>query len=202
MSLLLRLTLPLLLLLTACAKGPGKPESQIRLAQDAVVLAIGDSITTGHRLPGDQAWPAIVARETGITVFNRARNGATSDEVLDALDAQLDEFKPALVIATVGGNDFLRRQSLVQTEANLREIAETVIASGARFLVLGLAEPQQANVHPLYAAALADIPGAFLDTTVLPYVYGKRSLRADPIHPNAEGHRVIAKRVSQWLGQD
>jgi|TARA_R110001599_G_scaffold137710_4_gene316511 acyl-CoA thioesterase I len=202
MSPLLRLTLPLVLLLVACAKGPGKPEGHILLPPDAVVLAIGDSITTGHRLPGDQAWPAIVARETGLSVFNRARNGATSDEVLAALEAQLDAFEPALVIATVGGNDFLRRQPLSHTEANLREMAQTVVGRGARFLVLGLAEPQRSEVHPLYAAALAGVPGAFVDRTVLPYVYGKRRLRADPIHPNAEGHQVIAERVIQWLERD
>ena len=198
----LHLIIPLVVLLSACSRGPGAPEGQIVLQQEAVVLAIGDSITTGHRLPADQAWPSIVARKTGLRVFNRARNGATSDEVLDTLDALLDEFEPALVIATVGGNDFLRRQSLSQTEANLREMAETITARGARFLVLGLAQPQRSNVHPLYIAALTDITDTYLDRTVLPYVYGKRSLRADPIHPNAEGHKVIAERVAQWLGRE
>lgn len=197
---LIRLLLPLIMLMTACSGSPAAPEGRITLDADAVILTIGDSITTGHPQAVDQAWPSIVARDTGREVVNRARNGATSADVLAGLEALLREHRPALVIATVGGNDFLRRQSLADTEVNIRDIATEVTASGAEFLLLGLAELQRSEVHRLYPAALDGLSGVHLDATILPHVYGKRSLRADPIHPNADGHRLIAERVMRWLG--
>lgn len=187
------------LLLAACSGDQGRPDTPIRLHPNAVVLAIGDSITTGHRLPREQAWPALVARETGMTVFNVARDGATSDAVLRSIDAQLREYQPSLVIATVGGNDFLRRQPLSQAEMNIHDLADRVTRTGAHFLLLGLHEQGRATVHPLYPAALEGLPGAHLDATILPRVYSKRSLRADPFHPNAKGHALIAERVIDWL---
>ena len=54
-------------------------------------------------------------------------------------------------------------------------------------------------MHPLYPAAVAGLSGVYLDDTVLPQVYGSRRLRADPFHPNAKGHALIAERVAAWL---
>lgn len=194
-----RWLLPLIMLLAACSGGPAAPDRRITVEADAVLLTIGDSITTGHPQPSDQAWPSILARETGLDVVNRARNGATSTDVLAGLDTLLREYQPTLVIATVGGNDFLRRQSLADAELNIRDIAREVTASGAQFLLLGLAEWQRSEVHPIYPRALEGLSGVHLDATILPHVYSKRSLRADPVHPNAEGHRLIAERVMQWI---
>ena len=55
MSPLLRLTLPLVLLLVACAKGPGKPEGHIPLPPDAVVLATDPRTTRELVAPLAQA---------------------------------------------------------------------------------------------------------------------------------------------------
>jgi acyl-CoA thioesterase I len=195
-------TLASCLLLVACGSDRDGPESQIPLHPQAVVLAIGDSITTGHRLPAEQAWPALVARDTGLEVVNRARNGATSDDVLQGIDGLLREVQPSLVIATVGGNDFLKRQSLADAEANIRELAQRVTDTGARFLLLGLHAQGRDTVHPLYPAAVEGLSGVYLDDTVLPQVYGSRRLRADPFHPNAKGHALIAERVTAWLAID
>lgn len=190
------------LLLAACGGDRDRPESRIPLHPEAVVLAIGDSITTGHRLPAEQAWPALVAQETGLNVINRARNGATSDDVLRTIDDLLRELQPSLVIATVGGNDFLKRQSLADAETNIRELAQRVTQTGARFLLLGLHQQGRDTVHPLYPAAVEGLIGVHLDDTILPQVYGSRRLRADPFHPNAKGHALIAKRVTAWITID
>lgn len=99
LSVLLSLCLVLSLLPTAA------------FAQEKSYVALGDSITTGDGLAGsEQAFPEIVAEETGYDLTNLAVSGATSQDLLETLsdDRASDAVEGAdLITITIGGNDLM-----------------------------------------------------------------------------------------------
>lgn len=99
LSVLLSLCLVLSLLPTAA------------FAQGKSYVALGDSITTGDGLAGsEQAFPEIVAEETGYDLTNLAVSGATSQDLLETLsdDRASDAVEGAdLITITIGGNDLM-----------------------------------------------------------------------------------------------
>lgn len=74
-------------------------------------VALGDSITTGYGLSDkDSGFAEIIAENAGYTLKNYAKNGATSNDVLNLLKSgEIDEdIKSAeLITLTCGGNDMI-----------------------------------------------------------------------------------------------
>ena len=119
-----RALLGALVLLAAGAGLPGcdrKPATQ-PVPAGATVLALGDSLTSGVGASADTAYPTLLAARTGWNVINAGVSGNTSAQALERLPALLQEHRPALVIVSIGGNDFLRRLPLETTRTNLRRI--------------------------------------------------------------------------------
>ena len=115
--------------LAAC--GRKAPRAQ-PIAPGATVLALGDSLTSGVGASPDAAYPAVLQRLTGWKVINGGVSGDTAAQALERLPALLQTHSPALVIVSIGGNDFLRRQSASVTRTHVRQICEQARASGAQ----------------------------------------------------------------------
>ena len=132
-----RALLGALALIIAGAGLPGctrKPATQA-VPAGATVLALGDSLTSGVGASADTAYPTLLAARTGWNVINAGVSGNTSAQALERLPDLLQAHRPALVIVSIGGNDFLRRLSPETTRTNLRGIGEQARASGAQVLV-------------------------------------------------------------------
>ena len=111
-----------------------------------------------------------------------------------------------MVVIELGGNDGLRGQDPGQVEANLRTIVAGIREAGARVLLLGMRLPPSLGAdyverfEGIYPRLAEDLELAFV-----PYfmdgVGGVPDLNLpDGLHPNPEGHRRIARRVSESLG--
>ena len=196
---------------TLAACGKRKAAVHPALAGGATVLALGDSITYGSGAAPEAAYPAQLAQLTGWNVVNAGVPGDTTAQALTRLPALLAEYQPALVIVSVGGNDFLRRLPEADTEAGLRRIVTLSRAAGAQVLLVGVPRPTLVAAvgaglsdHPLYARLATEL--------VLPLhvggwaqVLGDETLKSDQIHANALGYRrfadglVTALRAQGWL---
>jgi lysophospholipase L1-like esterase len=81
------------------------------LAANNSYVALGDSITAGYGLGGEQSFAEIVAKENGYTLNDTlATDGATSEELLDDVTApaNADTLKNTdLITITIGGNDLM-----------------------------------------------------------------------------------------------
>ena len=121
--------------LVGCGRKTPRAQS---LPPDATVLALGDSLTSGVGASADTAYPAVLARLTGWKVVNGGISGDTSGDALARLPGLLQKHKPALVIVSIGGNDFLRRQSATATRSNIRQICTDAQASGAQVLLVAV----------------------------------------------------------------
>lgn len=175
------------------------------LPQGSVVLALGDSITFGSGADAAAAYPARLAALTGWNVVNGGVPGDTAAQAQERLPALLAEHRPALVIVSLGGNDFLRRVAPAETESALRRVVALVRDAGAQVLLVAVPQPSLSAAigaglsdHPLYQR-LADELALPLHAGGWARVLGDERLKSDQIHANAEGYRMFAEGLAATL---
>jgi acyl-CoA thioesterase-1 len=183
--------------LASCGKR--KAATLQALPAGSVVLALGDSITYGSGAAPEAAYPAQLAQLTGWNVINGGVPGDTSAQAAERLPALLAEHKPALVIVSLGGNDFLRRSPESESLANLRRAVTLSRESGAHVLLVAVPRPTLAAAvgaglsdHPLYDKLAAEL-ALPLHAGGWAHVLGDEKLKSDQIHANAAGYRVFAE---------
>ena len=189
--------------LAACGRKPPRAQA---VPPGATVLALGDSLTSGVGATADTAYPAELARLTGWTVVNGGVSGDTSAQALARLPGLLQQHQPALVIVSIGGNDFLRRQSAATTRANILRICSEAKGSGAQVLLVAVPELSlmaaagRLSDHPMYEeiAEKLKIP---LHAKGWSSVLAQERLRSDPIHANAAGYAEFAQGLVGTLRQ-
>ena len=191
--------------LALCSCGRKKPAAGVALPAGSTVLALGDSITFGTGANSAAAYPAQLAALTGWNVINAGVPGDTAAQAVERLPALLAEQKPALVILSAGGNDFLRRLPAAETEAALRSAIGLARDGGAQVLLVAVPKPSIGAAlgtglsdHPLYAK-LADELKLALHANGWATVLGDEKLRADQIHANAAGYRAFAEGLAATL---
>jgi len=185
----------LAVLLAACERAPTLP----KLNPHDVIVAFGDSLTHGTGASSDTAYPAVLASLTGRTVINARVPGDTTDTGLQRLPAVLAEYRPRLVLLCLGGNDMLRKQPEAATENNLRLLVRTIRASGAEVVLIGVPEPKPFGGAPDFYARVARDMRLPLEDGVFDAVLKDNRLKADPIHANAEGYRMVAERLAEFI---
>jgi acyl-CoA thioesterase-1 len=173
------------------------------------VVFLGDSLTAGLGVDGDQAFPAVVARQLAaeglpVRMVNAGVSGDTTAGGVSRLDWILRQ-SPDVVVVGLGANDGLRGLDLAQTEANLRQILTRSRAAGADVLLLGMRMPPSHG--PEYAERFRELFPRLareLSVPLVPFllegVGGDPKLnQADGIHPVAEGQRRLAANVLPLL---
>ena len=87
--------------LTACSSQPKLPS----LANDAVIVAFGDSLTFGTGAEPTESYPAVLEKMIGRRVVNSGVSGEVTGDALLRLPEVLEREKPALLLLCHGGND-------------------------------------------------------------------------------------------------
>jgi lysophospholipase L1-like esterase len=185
----------LLLLILGCGERP-KLE---RLPGDAVVLAFGDSLTFGTGASEDESYPAQLEKLIGRRVVRAGVPGEVTAQALARLPEALDEHAPRLLLLCIGGNDFLRRLGNQQAEANVREMVKLARGRGVAVMLIGTPEPGFTVSPPAFYAGIAKEFRLPYAAGIIGEVLKDRTLKADPIHPNARGYRLIAERLAEQL---
>ena len=182
-------------LLVACGPAPTLP----KLSPHDVIVAFGDSLTHGTGASDDTAYPAVLASLTGHTVINAGVPGDTTATGLQRLPAVLAEYKPRLVLLCLGGNDMLHQQAATLTENNLRLLVQTIRASGAEVVLIGVPEPKLFGGAPDFYARVAKDMKLPLEQDAFNDVLKDARLKSDPIHANTAGYHQIAERLDEFL---
>jgi lysophospholipase L1-like esterase len=182
--------------------GCGERPKLERLPADAVILAFGDSLTFGTGATEDESYPAQLERLIGRRVVRAGVPGEVSAQALARLPGALDEHAPKLLLLCIGGNDFLRRLGNQQAERNVREMVKLAKGRGVAVLLIGTPEPGFTISPPAFYAGIAKEFRVPYEEGVIGQVLKDNSLKADPIHPNARGYRVIAERLAEQLKQN
>jgi len=177
-----------------------------------VILFYGDSLTAGYGLSVEEAFPALVEKKLieqgkSVKVVNAGLSGETSAGGLSRLNWVLRQPVDIFVLE-LGANDGLRGLPLDQTQKNLQTIIDQVKAKnqGVKVVIAGMMVPP--NMGPEYTEKfkklypeLAKKNNATLIPFLLQDVAGIESLnQPDGIHPNTEGHRIVANNVVKSIG--
>jgi acyl-CoA thioesterase I len=176
-----------------------------------VILFYGDSLTAGYGLSTEEAFPALVEEklnksEQVVRIINAGLSGETSAGGLTRLDWVIRQ-PIDIFILELGANDGLRGLPLEETQKNLQLIIDKVKAKfpKVKMVIAGMMVPP--NMGSEYTAKfqkifpdLAKKNNASLIPFLLQDVAGNEKLNlADGIHPNVEGHKIVADNVIKIL---
>ena len=179
--------------------------------QPKVILFFGDSLTAGYGLSTEIAFPALVEESLNkkgkaCKVINAGLSGETSAGGLSRIDWILRQ-PIDIFILELGANDGLRGLPIEETRKNLQQIIDKVRAKNpdVKIVIAGMMVPP--NMGPEYSAnfqkvfpAIAKKNNATLIPFLLKAVGGIEKLnQPDGIHPNAEGHKIVASNVEEVI---
>lgn len=171
------------------------------------ILFYGDSLTAGMGLTTEEAFPALVEKKfkqqgKPCKVINAGLSGETSAGGLSRLEWVLRQPVDVFVLE-LGANDGLRGLPIEQTQKNLQAIIDKVKAKypKAKIVIAGMMVPP--NMGPDYTSKFKKIFPELArknNATLIPFllqdVAGNEKLnQADGIHPNVEGHKIVAENV-------
>lgn len=169
------------------------------------IVAFGDSLTAGYRLPPRDAFPvkleqALRARGLDVEIVNAGVSGDTTAAGLDRLDWAVPD-GAHLVILELGANDALRGLSPAVARRNLEAIIKRIKAKGARVLLAGMRSPRNwgedyVRQFDAIFPELAKAHGLPLYPFFLEGVALRQGFNLDDgMHPNARGVDVIVKGI-------
>lgn len=183
----------------------------VQASAEGRILFLGDSLTAGYGLDPNAAFPALIQAKLNLEglpyrVVDGGISGDTSAGGLGRVNWMLREPVSVLVLG-LGANDGLRGIELNSTRNNLQGIIDRVRGRypEARIVVAGMMVPP--NLGADYSRRfrdlfkeLAEANGATLIPFLLEGVAGRPELNLpDGIHPNPEGHRIVAENVWRYL---
>jgi lysophospholipase L1-like esterase len=181
--------------LTACSPTP----KLSRLANDAVIVAFGDSITFGIGASEEESYPVVLEKLTKRKVVNAGVPGEVTASGLSRLPEILEREKPALLIICHGGNDLLRRLGDQQAADNIRSMIR--LAKQREVAVVLVAVPSPGillSPAPMYREIAKELKVP-LEEKTLSSVLSDNSLKSDYIHPNAAGYKRLAEAIATLL---
>ena len=204
------------LTLTGCGSGDNKTvdtESTDSLAiTDTIsktILFFGNSLTAGLGVEPEEAFPAIIENKIDslklpYTVINAGLSGETTAAGKARINWLLKQRVDVFVLE-LGANDGLRGIPVSETSKNLQSIVDQVKGKypAVKLVMTGMEVPP--NMGGKYASEfriifkqIAEKNNMFLVPFLLDKVGGVPDLnQPDGIHPNPEGHKILAENV--WV---
>jgi len=176
------------------------------------ILFVGDSITAGLGVELEQAYPALILKMLkgngiqGIRITNSSISGSTSAGALSRLKWFLSTGQvPNLLVLALGANDGLRGLSTREMSQNLDKTIALAKGKSIQVILAGMEIPP--NYGPEYSKSFKKVFAFLSDKHQIPLipfllkgVAGRPSLnQTDGIHPNREGHKVIARTMLPYI---
>jgi acyl-CoA thioesterase-1 len=181
-------------------------------ADRRIVMFLGTSLTDGYGLEREDAYPALIQQKidsAGLPweAVNAGLSGEKSAGALQRVRSWLIRQPFDVLVIETGANDMLTGADLDTMRANIQGIIDTVRAARpeARIILAGmLAAP---NLGPSYVERFnATYPELARENqlTFIPFllegVAAQPGLNlADGIHPNEQGHQLVAATVWKTL---
>jgi acyl-CoA thioesterase I len=180
--------------------------------EQKTILFFGNSLTAGMGVQPQQAFPALIDKKLSqagynYKVVNAGLSGETTAGGVSRIDWILKNNEIDIFILELGANDGLRGINVEQTRANLAKIIDKVSASepGVKIVLAGMQVPP--NMGNDYSSdfksvfpELAKNKKVKLIPFLLQGVGGEKTLnQPDGIHPNPEGHKILAANVWKVL---
>lgn len=177
-----------------------------------IFIALGDSLTEGYQLSSQKAYPYLL--ETRLNkefpkyktkIINAGISGSTTSSGVSRLKRYL-KLQPQAVLISLGSNDGLRGTPIKSIKKNLQDMINLALANNISVLLAGLKLP--VNYGNEYRKSFEKIFKELEKNkiTSIPFllegVAGKPEFNLpDLIHPNEEGHKIMAKTLYPYFKQ-
>jgi len=175
------------------------------------IVFLGDSLTAGYTLAVNQAYPALIQKKIDdvqwpFQVLNSGVSGDTTAGGLRRLDWLLRQSVDVLVIA-LGANDGLRGMDPALARNNLSAMIKKAreLRPGVTILLIGMKLPSNMGRDYIerFESIYIDLAAEY-DLPLMPFLL--QDVAGDPllnlpdgIHPNVEGHRIIADNIWTFI---
>jgi len=173
------------------------------------IVALGDSLTSGHGIGAAQAYPVFLQAQLAAAGYNyQVVNAGVSGDTSTGAVARL---APALrgdvriLIVAIGANDGLRGVPVATVKTNLIRIIETAHARGISVVLCGMeALPNYGReysvaFHEAYRDVAARFQVSFVPFLLQDVITNPAMLLPDRAHPNPAGARRIADNIWPYL---
>jgi lysophospholipase L1-like esterase len=178
------------------------------------IVFLGDSITDGDTYPLLVRQALAEAEKPVPVCINAGIGGDTAAGMLKRLDRDVFARRPTVVTLSAGINDVLHKVPDADYQRDVTAIAERMKKAHVRLIILNLtilgdkhadSDRQLARYNDIlhdvaqaYDIPLADVNHLMHDARAA----GKELVEEDDVHPNYEGHRLIARAVLDALGDN
>ncbi len=169
------------------------------LPSEAVIVAFGDSLTSGVGATDGNTYPDVLSHLSGFTVINAGVSGETTESGSKRLPVVLKEHEPDLVILIQGGNDILRNRSPIEIKADLETMIVTAQRSSIPVVLAGIPEKSLFSSSAPYYEELADRYELVYEGKIIGRLMRDSGMKSDPIHFNDAGYRVLAESIYNLL---
>ncbi|MEZ4872095.1 MAG: arylesterase [Bdellovibrionales bacterium] len=173
------------------------------------IVFLGDSISAGYGVTKEQAYPTLletllINKGYKVEISNVSISGSTSASLNSRIKWVMRKPIDLLVIG-LGGNDGLRGFPISATKENLVKAIKFAKEKDIKVLLLGMKLPDnygeeyQKNFYNMFSEIAREqtIP---LMPFLLKDVGGIQELNLnDRIHPNADGHKIIANNILPYI---
>lgn len=184
---------------------------------ETLIIAFGDSLTAGYRLPLSESYPAqleakLVSEGFSVRVINAGVSGETTQGNRERAEFIRGQ-NPNIVILGIGGNDALRALPLSETKKNIQATIEALLSGmePPKIILLKMQAPLNSGIayKKEFDAIYEDIAEAY-DIPLVPFLVlevflNSKYMLDDGIHPNKDGYNVLVekyiwKEVAKLIG--
>lgn len=170
------------------------------------IIAFGDSLTAGFRLPLSESYPAqleekLLSEGFSVKVINAGVSGETTQGNKERAQFIRDQ-NPDIVILGIGGNDALRFLPISETKKNISETLDILLSgiNPPKVLLLKMQAPLNSGLA--YKKEFDSIYEDFSDTYKIPLIpfvvldvfLNSKYMLDDAIHPNKDGYGVLVEK--------
>ena len=165
------------------------------------IVFLGDSITAGYGLDPKQAYPALIEIK-GMTVVNLGVSGSKTEDGLLRLKTDFDSGgNPQLVVIALGANDILHGVGPSATEANLAAMVQLCKSHNVPAMLCGIHIPFKFGSDSIFENVAREGHVPLLPDLMQGEETEPDLLQEDGMHPNAEGQKIIARKMQAALLQ-
>ena len=178
-----------------------------------IILALGDSLTAGYGIDKKDSYPQLLQNQLNQTfknfhtkVINAGISGSTTSSALARLKTSIERQKTIdILILALGANDGLRGLPIPNIQTNLNKTIQLAVDHHIKVILAGMklpishGEKYRSSFEKVFQELAQQHPISFI-----PFLLEKTAAQPhlnlpDGIHPNEQGHQMIAQTVFPFL---
>ena len=166
------------------------------------IITLGDSLANGFGVSDEDSFGIQIPRILGKNAIKLGIDGEVSAELMARIGSEINDKNPAAIIISIGGNDFLRKFDKATTARNIAAIVRKAKAKTSCVVLLGVPDGILGGLVGGVSSAYYDIAkteGVLLEAEAMPQILKQHSLKVDEIHPNKDGHAIIAQNIAELI---